>query len=191
MEQLIRSRERVETFAEVFTPAHIVKAMVNLPGLKEDSSRIDSRVVDLACGNGNFLAEILSRRLAKLARQPKKNFERDLFRAVSNLYGIDIIQDNCIECRGRLLEMACAVYDKKFRSKVDNKAKGALSYVLSNNIVWADTLNSRVVFPEWAFVGFRSVKRTDYAFKFSESGEPKPVRKEYPIVWYKEVSDVG
>ena len=61
MTSSIKSKKRVTDFGEVFTSEREVKAMCNL--VKDETYRIDSIVLEPACGDGNFLAEILHRKL--------------------------------------------------------------------------------------------------------------------------------
>ena len=58
----VKSRQRVAAHGEVFTAEREVKAMCDL--VADECSRIDSRFLEPACGDGNFLAEVLSRKLA-------------------------------------------------------------------------------------------------------------------------------
>lgn len=58
----IKSKKRVAEHGEVFTAEREVKAMCDL--VKDETERLDSRFLELACGDGNFLVEILSRKLA-------------------------------------------------------------------------------------------------------------------------------
>ena len=59
---LLKSKQRVAAHGEVFTPAWLVEAMLDL--VKDESKRIDSRFLEPACGSGNFLVQILRRKLA-------------------------------------------------------------------------------------------------------------------------------
>ena len=61
-EKQVKSRQRVADHGEVFTAEREVKAMCDL--VKSETERIDSRFLEPACGDGNFLAEILRRKLA-------------------------------------------------------------------------------------------------------------------------------
>ena len=61
MSQQIKSKARVSAHGEVFTANREVNAMLDL--VKEETERIDSRFLEPACGNGNFLAKILERKL--------------------------------------------------------------------------------------------------------------------------------
>ena len=57
----VKSKKRVTDHGEVFTAASEVNAMLDL--VKHETERIDSRFLEPACGNGNFLIEILKRKL--------------------------------------------------------------------------------------------------------------------------------
>ena len=94
MEGQIKSKKRVSNFGEVFTAEREVKAMCDL--VKQETERIESRFLEPACGNGNFLVEILSRKLSKCSN------EEEAIIACSSIYGVDILEDNIIECKQRL-----------------------------------------------------------------------------------------
>ena len=58
---IITSKKRVADHGEVFTPEREVNAMLDL--VKQETARIESRFLEPACGDGNFLSEILIRKL--------------------------------------------------------------------------------------------------------------------------------
>ena len=95
MTQSIKSRQRVSDFVEVFTSEREVKAMCDLA--KDETYRIDSKVLEPACGDGNFLAEILNRKLSTVeSRHSKNKQDAEMYSviAVTSHYGIDIQEDN-------------------------------------------------------------------------------------------------
>src|SRR2546423_11155090 len=103
---LIKSKKRVADHGEVFTPAWVVEAMLDL--VKGESERIDSRFLEPACGSGNFLVQILRRKLAAVElKYGKSDFERRHYAllALMCLYGIELLPDNIAECRANLLEI--------------------------------------------------------------------------------------
>ena len=109
MEQQVKSRQRVSDHGEVFTAEREVNAMLDL--VKQETERVDSRFLEPACGDGNFVVEILRRKLAaakKRATPPKRQtvvpleFEKQSVIAVASIYGVDLLQDNVIACRQRL-----------------------------------------------------------------------------------------
>jgi hypothetical protein len=72
---LIKSKRRVADHGEVFTPQWLVENMLDL--VKGETERIDSRFLESACGDGNFLVPVLQRKLAAVeAKYGKSNFDR-------------------------------------------------------------------------------------------------------------------
>jgi hypothetical protein len=100
--QHVVSKKRVADHGEVYTRSREVDAMLDL--VKAETERIDSRFLEPACGNANFLAEVLRRKLrvveSRYSRSPLE-YERYMLRAVSSLYGIDILEENVRQCRDR------------------------------------------------------------------------------------------
>ena len=134
----VKSKERVANHGEVLTPQWIINAMLHL--VKQETERIDSRFLEPACGTGNFLAEVLRRKLdqvEKIYRRSQLDFERNLVLAVSSIYGIDILEDNVIECRERLFAIANERYTAQFKGKAKDDCRQTLRYILGKNIVWA------------------------------------------------------
>lgn len=110
-EQQVKSRQRVADHGEVFTAEREVKAMCDL--VKQETERIESRFLEPACGNGNFLAEVLTRKLAVVKSRYGKSpfdYERYSVLAMTSLYGVDILEDNAEECRQRLFD----IWDKEY-----------------------------------------------------------------------------
>ena len=122
-EKLIKSKQRVKDFAEVFTPKHIVKDMCDLVP-EEMWVNVETTFLEPACGTGNFLAEILERKF-KLC----KDWE-DGLRALKSVYGVDIQQDNVEETKLRLFDM----YITKFPKSPATSGLIA-AQILENNIV--------------------------------------------------------
>ena len=172
VEQQIKSRQRVAERGEVFTAEREVNAMLDL--VKQETERIDSRFLEPACGNGNFLVEILRRKLEVIKRQYKKQLgelELQTTIALSSLYGVDIMKDNVEECCQRLLDIVCNWYsDVHPQQKAPSeKLSSSWSYILHRNILWGDALtlcepvgekatiiekqNAKpITFSEWSFI---------------------------------------
>lgn len=127
-EKIIKSKQRVKDFAEVFTPSHIVKDMCDLiPDSVWDN--IESTFIEPACGNGNFLVEIYERKL-KLCKD-----ERDGLKALASIVGIDIQADNCEESRKRLMTQFCEAFPNANEVCILLAAG-----ILQNNIICGDSL---------------------------------------------------
>jgi hypothetical protein len=173
MESQVISKKRVADHGEVLTGKREVNAMLDL--VKQETERIDSRFLEPACGNGNFLTAILERKLAVVEKRYGKSqleFERNVVQAVSSLYGIDILADNVSQCRERLFEIFDKVYERLFTDTSKPTCRDAVRFILVRNIVWGDALTFEtcekppkpIIFPEWAFVQGSLLKRRDFAF---------------------------
>lgn len=127
----VKSKERKKTYGEVYTNEREVKAMCDLIP-SEIWENIESTFLEPACGTGNFLAEIYSRKLERC-----KN-EKDGLKSMGSIYGVDIQADNVAESRLRLVEM----FVDKFPEANDFARITALA-IATNNIICDDFLNPR------------------------------------------------
>lgn len=170
MAQPVNNRQRVIDHGEVFTPPGLVNDMLDL--VAHECERIDSRFLEPACGDGNFLAEVLRRKLVTVDKKNARNrekWERDAILAVCSLYGIDLLPDNIALCRDRLLKVVTDTHEARFKIPLPEDAARAAAYILSRNIVQGDALTLRtgkipIVFPEWSPVNGSMLKRRDFAY---------------------------
>ena len=125
----IKSKQRVKDFAEVFTNEREVKAMCDLIP-KETWDNIESTFLEPCCGTGNFLVEILERKLQRCKD------ERDGLKALASIVGIDIQQDNVDESRVRMLEIFCNHFPQ-----ANDFVKLLALNILENNIMCGDSLS--------------------------------------------------
>lgn len=170
----VKSKDRVTDHGEVFTAQREVDAMLDL--VKQETERIDSRFLEPACGDGNFLAEVLRRKLAVVEQRYGKSqleFERYLIIAISSIYGVDILEDNAIECRERLFRIVDEKYTSLYRGKCKDECRRSIKFLLKRNILWGDALDftnpktkEAIVFSEWSAVNGTMLKRKDYVFQF-------------------------
>lgn len=165
----VKSKERVQEHGEVFTNPREVNAMLDM--VKEETERIESRFLEPACGDGNFLAEVLRRKLAVVAKRYRKSpleYERYAFLAVSSLYGVDILSDNVEECHTRLFAIVEDEARRNLKTAVEQRFLEAVRYILEKNIVCGDALTLKsndgepITFSEWSLVSGDKVKRRDY-----------------------------
>jgi len=162
---LFKSKQRVADHAEVFTPSWMVEAMLDL--VKDETERIDSRFLEPACGSGNFLVQILRRKLAAVERKfGKSDFERRHYAllAVMCVYGMELLADNIAECRANMLEILA---DYLNLEESDDLYRAAFR-VLSQNLVHGDALTMRtsndqpITFTEWGYLGKGKFQRRDF-----------------------------
>lgn len=166
--ELVKSKQRVADHGEVFTPVWMVEAMLDL--VKDESERVDSRFLEPACGSGNFLVRVLSRKLMTVQlRYGKSAFEKRHYAllALMCIYGIELLPDNVADCRANMLE----IFTVFMEMEKDDPVRGAAKYVLSQNIVHGDAmtmLNSEgaaITFAEWGYLGKGKYQRRDFRFE--------------------------
>jgi len=165
----IKSKKRVVNHGEVFTSEREVNAMLDL--VKSETKRIDSRFLEPACGSGNFLVEILRRKLSVVEQRYSKNqleYEKYAIVAVSSIYGIDILEDNVIEARERLFNIFNERYLKLYRDNSKDESKESIKHILKRNILCGDALTlldnsgKPIIFSEWSLVNSNMIKRRDF-----------------------------
>jgi len=213
MENQIISKKRVADHGEVLTGKREVNAMLDL--VKSETERIDSRFLEPACGTGNFLTEILERKLRVVESRYGKSqldYERYAILAVSSIYGIDIQEDNVQQCRQRLFRIFDLNYLQLFKNKTNDNCRESVRFILDRNIIWGDTLDLKtkneprvlIVFSEWSPLNGSMLKRRDYSLSFllnkqhqltlsndenQEVNLNEPV-KDYPPTHFLEVANV-
>ena len=162
---LVKSKQRVADHGEVFTPAWMVEDMLNL--VKGETERIDSRFLEPACGDGNFLVQILKRKLASVEHKyGNSEFERRHFAlfALMCLYAIELLSDNISDCRAKLL----SIFTEYLKIDPANDVYRAGFYVLSQNLVHGDAMKMRtqddqaIIFAEWGYLGKGRYQRRDF-----------------------------
>ena len=165
-----KSKQRVADHGEVFTAEREVNAMLDL--VKQETERIDSRFLEPACGDGNFLVEILRRKLTVVKSHYGKNapdYERYAVIAVTSIYGVDILLDNVDDCRERMFGIFDAEYTANCKKTERSDAtREAVCHILKHNILCGDALTMKttngepIVFAEWSAVNSYLIKRRDF-----------------------------
>lgn len=184
--------------------------------VEQETERIESRFLEPACGNGNFLAEILTRKLAVVERRYKRSqleYERYSVLAVCSIYGIDILEDNVVQCRERLYGIYLAAYEQLFAETIKEGCLATVRFVLDKNIIWGDALTLKtvgekpgyIVFTEWSPVNGSLLKRREFSFHellaqesnkdlplFSDRGDEvfiPTAENEYPAVHFLKLAN--
>ena len=161
----VKSKQRVADHGEVFTPAWLVEAMLDL--VKEETERIDSRFLEPACGNGNFLVPVLHKKLAAVELKfSNSEFEKQHYAllAVMCTYGIELLADNIEECRANMM----SVLAEYLGLHESDDLYHAAAYVLSQNLIHGDALKMRtrdkqpITFAEWGYLGKGRFQRRDF-----------------------------
>ena len=171
----IKSKERVSQRGEVFTAEREVNAMLDL--VANECLRPDSRFLEPACGDGNFLSAILKRKLTELRRKYKKSprdYEKLSIVAIGSLYGVDIMNDNVEACRERLFSIWDTEYTEHCKSEASDEAREAAQFIIERNIINGNALTlmcvdangndtkAPIVFSEWTLINGTQMQRSDY-----------------------------
>jgi hypothetical protein len=200
MEEQVKSKQRVADHGEVLTGKQEVNAMLDL--VKQETERIESRFLEPACGTGNFLAEILERKLRVVEtryRTSQLEYERNAVFAVSSIYGIDILEDSVLECRKRLFGIFDWAYSSLYKKTAKNQCRNAVKYILECNIIMGDALTLKtagekpqpIVFSEWSLVTGSKFKRRDFAFHELFAKEREKQMSLFSVSGPSLVSDLG
>ena len=184
----VKSKARVAEHGEVFTAEREVKAMCDL--VEAQCDNIDATFLEPACGDGNFLAEILDRKLARVKKDAKSDitqWEWLSVRAVASLYGVDIMQDNAVECRERLFKQWDKAYKAACKKNCNDETRDSVRYILSKNIVCGNALtmmcvdenqqdmDEYITFAEFKTCGrMYMLKRRDYRLDVLLKANEKP-----------------
>ena len=209
-EKIIKSKQRIVDFGEVNTNSNVVSKMVDLVNIEFE--KLDSKFLEPACGDGNFLCEVLNRKMDSVKLKHFKqqiDYEKFSIQACSSIYGIELLDDNVLSARLRLNEIFNSHYSKNFDELNESVIK-SVKKIFELNIVQGDALSFKcgekldkpIVLPEWSLIE-NSIKRRDFAYKdfisyapidgpnlFSDLGEkaflPEPI-KDWPLTKYYKI----
>jgi len=192
MSAQIKSKSRVTKFGEVYTAEREVNVMVDL--VNDSVRELSATFLEPACGNGNFLIEVLRRRLDVIKSIPSSDihFVRCLLLAVSSLYGVDIQKDNVIECRVRLLNEIVKTLE------ITDDVKDLLTVILKKNIIEGDTLTMKAAngkdmqICEWDVRndGHLICKTVLYKDMVANGGESTAYKNRYSYRWLPSVERI-
>lgn len=192
MTDQVKSRQRVQDHGEVFTNEREVNAMLDM--VKQETERIDSRFLEPACGDGNFLAEVLNRKLNVVDSRYRKSlpeWEKYAFVAVGSIYGVELLGDNVANCRTRLSKIVETHYTPVAKKGKNPAFLSAVEFVLQRNILNGNALTLKtvdkdgndadepIIFSEWSIVIGNKVKRRD--FRLDEMFEGSASQQQFSL----------
>lgn len=159
----IKSKERVKDNGEVFTPSSTVEEMIDLVNDEaggEFIGNIETSVLEPSCGNGNFLVEIIARKLGTIEDiEDKDEYSKKMMKAFFNTYGIDIMPDNIFESKERMITVAKEAYNDKLKCNMPEWLEKNIRYIMDHNIVIGDAIAGVMVrFDRIAELGNSSIK---------------------------------
>ena len=170
----MRSSERARDLGEVFTPDGTVNEMLDLL----QDINYASKFLEPGCGSGNFLVEILSRKLDMVSRLPEavasiksgrlSEFEFKCVIALASIYGVDIDPLNIEEARERLVKVFQEKYKTLTKKDIPDYLSAAVGQVLEKNILLGDLVNApeKVEVIEYSELPNQRIKQR--VFKFSD-----------------------
>ena len=185
MRSQIKTKERVRQHGEVFTADREINAMLDL--VKPEASNINSTFLEPSCGDGDFLAKILSRKLESVFRTAGKNdadCEYLATRAFSTIYGIDIMEDNIKESRERLFNRFFVRFVNHYKRQPSKICQDSIRFILSQNIQCGNTLSCRtkddnpLMITKWTFDDRNglTISIFDYAEMVKSGGNCQPIK---------------
>lgn len=189
MGKQIKSKKRVSEHGEVFTSEREVNAMLDL--VQEELKQLKSTVLEPACGTGNFLVEILKRKMDTVQSiyHSQHDYELCSLLVFSTIYGLDIQKDNVLESRKRLLDWFTDDYVSKFQSAPSKQLQTALKFILLKNIQCADSLSMKnekkqpLMMAEWTLCDDGRMIRKDVYYEDLVNGIEDHYIKAYSYRW--------
>jgi hypothetical protein len=143
-ERVVKSRYRVKTYGEVFTPRHMVNRMLDLvrEELEAGPDFVDKTFLEPAAGDGNFLVAILHRKLGAIEKRcPQEAWPQESLFAVASIYGVELLEDNHRDAKEAMLDEFV-----RFHASHDipcgptTELQQAAAFLIETNIVCGDAL---------------------------------------------------
>ena len=126
-----------------------------------------TRLLEPACGSGNFLVPILQRKLAAVELKfGKSDFEKRHYALYGLMcaYGVELLEDNIAECRANMLE----IFADYLALEEGDDFYRAAAHILSLNLVHGDAMTMRAIdgnpitVVEWGYLGKGKFQRRDF-----------------------------
>ncbi|HXK39571.1 MAG TPA: SAM-dependent DNA methyltransferase, partial [Candidatus Paceibacterota bacterium] len=137
--------------------------------VKEETERIDARFLEPACGSGNYLVQVLRRKLTAVELKfGRFEFEKrhNALLGLMCMYGVELLADNIAECHDNLME----IFAEYLSLHTSDEFYRAAAYVLSQNLIHGDALTmlnnggEPITFAEWGYLGKGKFQRRDFRF---------------------------
>lgn len=146
-ELVVKSRDRVKTYGEVFTPRHMVDQMLDLvrEELEAGPEFVDKTFLEPAAGDGNFLVAILRRKLRAIeTRYPADAWSKESLFALASIYGIELLEDNHQEAKAIMIAEFLSFHQSHGTPCGPNTdLHKAAEFLINTNIVRGNTLTGQ------------------------------------------------
>lgn len=108
----MKTKERIKNIGEVFTPNFIVEEMLDsIP--QNVLCDPEKTILEPTCGEGVFILSVIKRRIKSGV---------DIEKAISSIYGLDIMEDNILVCKNKIYKLACnEIYNQYQQKKISKK----------------------------------------------------------------------
>ncbi|MFR0570487.1 methylase [Ligilactobacillus salivarius] len=171
--RLVKSKNRVQKYGEVFTPDWIVKKMLSEPSIQNKLHDIHATFLEPSVGEGAFVTEILHQKLTYVDEiSNKSNWIKNTLWVIASIYGIELLDDNLIIAKQNLVEVLSQHYQNFYQKKLSKNTDlyKSARYIIDNNIVQGNTLKyitnsgDLIIFSEWIKRGDK-VSQRQFTFK--------------------------
>ncbi|MDY2639020.1 MAG: methylase [Ligilactobacillus salivarius] len=171
--KLIKSKNRVQKYGEVFTPDWIVKKMLSEPSIQNKLHDIHATFLEPSVGEGAFVTEILHQKLTYVDEiSNKSNWIKNTLWVIASIYGIELLTDNLIIAKQNLIEVLIEHYQNFYQKELSRNTDlyKSARYIIDNNIVQGNALtylnnsNNLIVFSKWE-KREDNVKQSQFTFK--------------------------
>lgn len=146
-ERIVRSRDRVRAYGEVFTPRYMVDQMLDLVSedLEAGPDFVDKTFLEPAAGDGNFLVAILQRKLRAIEQRfASEVWSNESLFALASIYGIELLEDNHEDARAAMLAEFVGFHARHDTPHGrDTDLMRAASFLVDTNIIRGNTLTGR------------------------------------------------
>ena len=143
-ELVVKSRHRVKTYGEVFTPRRMVEQMLDLVAeeLETAPNFVDKTFLEPAAGDGNFLVAILHRKLRAVEMNyPPEEWPLTSLFALASIYGIELLEDNHRDANEAMLaEFLHFHKEHGVPCGPNTSLRQAAAFLIDTNVVRGDTL---------------------------------------------------
>lgn len=143
-EQIVKSRSRVKSHGEVFTPRHMVDRMLDLVSsdLETGPDFVDRTFLEPAAGDGNFLVAILTRKLRAIEHhRPVARWAHESLFALASIYGIELLDDNHADAKATMLEAFLGFHEShSVRCGPGTNLRQAAVFLIDTNIIRGNAL---------------------------------------------------
>ena len=170
---LIKSKDRVKHYGEVFTPKWMIEKMLAEPAIQEKLHDLHATFLEPSAGEGAFLKEILQQKLEYVDQiSNKTTWEDNALMALMSIYAIELLEDNLIRAKQAMMGIFANHYQAFMQEKLNSNADvyKSAKYVIDMNIVQGNTLtfrnseNKLIKFKEWIPSG-NKVEQDTFTYK--------------------------